>query len=386
MKVDNMIAFIIEEAQHRVINDDQTKTAESALAACTKKTSKPKRRKKDKSKSDVTCKNCDRPGHYKDDCWSKGSGKEGQGPRQKKKGKTTNTVVVAADNKDNELFAFTCTSGYAAVVDTLDIPKSRLGICMDSGVSRHYCPDHSKFTNYKPIEWKITTANGSTLTTAGMGDLHIELPNGSGKSKTIFKNVIHTPDMAFNLISISKRDKAGFSIMFNKGMCTIRNHAGKAIATIPSSDGLYKIAARWSNQTQTANVVSGKMSISKAHRKLKHVSCHAIKHAISNGLIAGIELDPNSKPKFCEACTKAKSACQLFPKESETRAKNFGERVHWDLWGPASVKSLNSHSYIAHILMMQLRNQSYTFNRRKVRCLNPTSRMRCILKPKQAGK
>ena len=203
---------------------------------------------------------------------------------------------------------------------------------MDSGASQHYCLDCSKFTDYKPIEWKITTADGSTLTTASMGDLHIELPNGSGKSKTVFKNAIHAPDMAFTLISISKLNKAGFSIMFNKGMCTIRNHSRKAIATIPSSDGLDKIAAaRRLNQTQTANVVSGKMLISKAHRKLGHVSCHAIKHAILNGLIAGIELDPNSKPEFCKACTKAKSARQLFPKESETRAEIFGVQVHWDL-------------------------------------------------------
>ena len=173
MKADNMIAFIIEEAQHQVINNDWTKTAESALAACTKKTSKPKGKKKDKSKSDVTCKNCDRPGHSKDDCWSKGGGKKGQGPRQKKKGKTTKTIIVAADDKDNELFAFTCISNYAAVADMLDIPKSRLGTCMSSGASQHYCPDHSKFTDYKPIEQKITTADGSTLMTASMGDLHI---------------------------------------------------------------------------------------------------------------------------------------------------------------------------------------------------------------------
>ena len=25
----------------------------------------------------------------------------------------------------------------------------------------------------------------------------------------------------------------------------------------------------------------------------------------------------------------------------------YGERVHWDLWGPASVQSLNGNSYIA---------------------------------------
>ena len=187
MKADDMIAFIIEEAQHWVINNDQTKTAESALAACMKKTSKPKGRKKDKSKSNMTCKNCNRPGHSKDDCWSKGGEKEGQGPRQKKKGKTTKTVVVAADDDDNELFAFICTSNHAAVADMLDIPKSRLGTCMDSRASRHYCPEHSKFTNYKPIEQKITTADGSTFMTTGMGDLHIGLPNGSGKSKPYSK-------------------------------------------------------------------------------------------------------------------------------------------------------------------------------------------------------
>ena len=42
-----------------------------------------------------------------------------------------------------------------------------------------------------------------------------------------------------------------------------------------------------------------------------------------------------------------KSACQPFPKESKSRAEKFGEQVHWDLWGPATVKSLNGNSYMA---------------------------------------
>ena len=36
IKADNLIAFIIEEAQHRVINNERTKAAESALAVHTK--------------------------------------------------------------------------------------------------------------------------------------------------------------------------------------------------------------------------------------------------------------------------------------------------------------------------------------------------------------
>jgi hypothetical protein len=93
-----------------------------------------KGKNKDKQSLDVTCKNCNRPGHSKPDCWSKGGGKEGQGPRQKKKGQKNETVVIVTDDDKDELFMFTCTSDYMAVADTLNLLKSRLGTCLDSGV------------------------------------------------------------------------------------------------------------------------------------------------------------------------------------------------------------------------------------------------------------
>jgi len=154
--------------------------------------------------------------------------------------------------------------------------------------------------------------------------------------------------MAFTLISISRLDEAGYSVTFNKRMCTVKSPNGKTIATIPHADGLYKITATSHSKVgATANVTSMKMSINEAHRKLGHVAHSAVKHAISKGFIAGIELDDDSKVEFCEACAKAKSTRLPYPKETETRAKRFGERVHWDLWGPASVKSINGHHYVA---------------------------------------
>ena len=36
-----------------------------------------------------------------------------------------------------------------------------------------------------------------------------------------------------------------------------------------------------------------------------------------------------------------------FSKELLTHASNFSEKVHWDLWGPASIKSLGGISYAA---------------------------------------
>jgi hypothetical protein len=104
----------------------------------TKKPEKPKDKKKEANKSNITCENCKRTRHDMLDCYSKGGGKEGQGPRQrsKKKAKESETVVVATDDDKKKIFAFTCTSDYMTVTDDLDLPKSKLGTCIDSGVSQ----------------------------------------------------------------------------------------------------------------------------------------------------------------------------------------------------------------------------------------------------------
>ena len=209
-----------------------------------------------------------------------------------------------------------------AVADELNLPRSKLGTYIDSSTSHDYCHDRTKFTNYKPTQQEITTANGRIMTTIGMGDLQIELPNSSQKTKTIFEGAIHAPDMAFTLLSISRLDKAGFSVTFKKGMCTIRNSKRKMITTIPHSDGLYKLmAGKSSNKSSTANAASAKISISKAHRKLGHIAHLAIGHVITNELITGTDLDMNSKVEFHEACAKARSARQ---RNLKLEPKNLG--------------------------------------------------------------
>ena len=217
----------------------------SQICARTKRPPKSKGKKKVKAKQDITCKNCDRPRHGKPDCYLKGGGKEGQAPWQMKNSKTKQleTAVVAVDDEENELFTFTCTSDYVAVADKLDMPKLKLGTCIDSRASRDYCLDRLKFIMYRIVHWKITTADARLLDTIGIGDLELELPNGSGKTKTVFKNAIHAPKMAFTLISIGRLNRAGYSVTFNKEIYTIRNTQNTTIATIPHSDGLYKIVA-----------------------------------------------------------------------------------------------------------------------------------------------
>ena len=156
----------------------------------------------------------------------KGGGKEGQGPKQNKSknGEKKEESAAVAEEKDKEFFTFTCTSDYVAVAETLQILKSRLGACIDSGASQHYCLDCERFMNYQPIEGRdITTADGRTLKAIGMDNVHIKLPNGSKRTKAILKNAVYALDMAFTLISISRLDEANCAVMFNKGMGMVKN-------------------------------------------------------------------------------------------------------------------------------------------------------------------
>ena len=178
--------------------------------------------------------------------------------------------------------------------------------------------------------------------------MQIELPNSAKCTKTILKEAIHAPDMAFTLILVGWLDDVKCSATFSSGMCTIHNPSSRTMATIPCTNGLYRVTAPEDPPTVNyVGIVMVKLTISKAHWKLGHIVPSAIKYVITKGHITSIQLDPESKPEFCEVCAKAKAAWQPFPKESEIPTTKYGECIHWDLWGPASVQSLSRNSYVA---------------------------------------
>ena len=165
----------------------------------------------------------------------------------------------------------------------------------------------------------ILTVNGHALKAVGIGNICIELPNGTMHTKALHKDAIHAPEMAFTLISISQSDDANSSVTFTKAMCTIKDAKGHIMATIPQANGLHHLATPTNEKkSRHANIAAGKMSISEVHQRLGHISHTTIKHAISTGKITGIDLDMDSKPEFCEPCAKAKSIWQPFLKKSAT--------------------------------------------------------------------
>jgi hypothetical protein len=84
---DELINLITEEYEHRLLTDSKAeKRGGSALSA----NESGHRRKRGSANNahqnnqETVCYNCNWKGHYKQDCWRPGGGKEGQGPNQKR--------------------------------------------------------------------------------------------------------------------------------------------------------------------------------------------------------------------------------------------------------------------------------------------------------------
>ena len=73
-----------------------------------------------------------------------------------------------------------------------------------------------------------------------IGNMHISIPNGI-KTHVMLKGVWYCEKLTFMLISISRCNKASYSVTFKDQKCTIRDPQGTFVSWIPISDNLYKI-------------------------------------------------------------------------------------------------------------------------------------------------
>ena len=374
----DVIWHLTEEATSVEVEDTINKSNAAMMASTSKSKDdkgKGKSNKSNKSsKDDILCSNtnCGRRGHTGDQCWAEGGGKAGQAPEwwkkiTKSKKASANVAENKSANKDepdnfamlasifpNDETALTCTSDFQSEAHAA---SSHSGIIIDSGASRHFSPDRSKFLNYQEFvnQEPIRAADGCTFHALGKGDIQIMLPNGNNKSTRIMlKEVYYSPIMAFTLISVSCVDRAGFSLLIRGGICEIKTTASNIIGRIPQVRGLYRISDNKSpsRPLHTANVADKQISINELHQRMGHVNHEDLRRMVEKGMITGISLDMSSKAEFCESCIKAKAARKPFLKESKSKYFSYGEKVVSDVWGPAPIKSLGGKHY--YLLFMDL--------------------------------
>ena len=142
------------------------------------------------NKKDAECFNCKHKGHYKSECWRKGGGKEGQRPKKDKDKDKVNTAEAKASSGDESwvvIVKVNNTSSQAPshmqlapeICSSLTENRSEVEL-YDSGAMHHISLFQHHFTNLWVIPPQpITAANKGVFYALGIGDLKINIPNGT---------------------------------------------------------------------------------------------------------------------------------------------------------------------------------------------------------------
>jgi hypothetical protein len=340
----------LDEYDRRTLGND--KSQDQAFAADARKKGK---------KHNVECFNCHKRGHMRADCWVKGSGKEGQGPRKnqgsKEGGKKMDAATGAEQKeekgkekeKDDEIEAWAAVEEVEVEEQSPQIPamvanEARGGETelYDSGASRHMSSFRERFTTYHDIPARpITAANNRVFYTIGVGDLEIDVPNGASSSKVLLRDALYAPDMGLTVVSIGCMVKVGCTVQFEDRTCTISRN-GRTIGNVPASaNSLFKVKHALAAAESLEHV-----DILTLHRRLRHISLNVIHTLIRNKAVSGIHLIDDHPSYACDSCEYAKTTRKPIQKQRKgPQADSFGDEIHTDVWGWSTTESLGGRRY-----------------------------------------
>ena len=304
---------------------------------------KNKNKGKGKSKKDVECFNCGNRGHYKSDCWAKGGGKEGQGPRRRGQDGAASADQQQPSQPQPDIGAWAAIEEVSKEEQDQQSFASELRTqseLYDSGASCHMSPFRQQFISFRPIPpHPILAADKRYFYAEGMGDLRIRVPNGESFTPIILRDTLYAPSMALTVVSISRIAKSGMTVAFEGSTCKITNKQGTVVGKIPTNN----------NGVEHVRVASAStdevIDIRTLHRRLGHVAASTIRVLVRSQAIQGISLIDDGQPLYCESCEYAKATRKVIEKERQgAQASAFGIEIHTDLWTSPS-PSLGGRKY-----------------------------------------
>lgn len=329
------------------------------------------------------CTNCGKSNHMFDRCYRKGGGAENSAPswwRSRQRDPAPGhahraKLAVTEETQQPEAMtqtpiahnatAFTSTHSHSLYVPTA--PDYHLFVASmasesrtcgeaatyaDSGASHHYFVERADFKTYAEIS-PVTgqgAGKGSTFKIIGVGSVQKDVMVDGERRRVTFENAVHAPDLAANLVSISRLDADGVFVQVGNGSMVFLDQSGKPFMRGTSTSGsLYELNLLPCSTSATAPIALfstfGAVDAATWHRRLGHIGDGGLQKLASKDLVDGLNVKgPTSCPTFCLDCVYGKQARRPFTQWIEPE-KDPLERVYIDVWGPAQVESIGGHRY-----------------------------------------
>ncbi len=106
---------------------------------------------------------------------------------------------------------------------THNTPKNNGDWFIDSGCSEHKTYDRDLFSPYVEHEQSnVKLGDGTSVKVVGEGDITLAITVNGEPRQCRLLNVLHVPDLGYQLLSVPTSDKQSFEVTFKSGRCYIR--------------------------------------------------------------------------------------------------------------------------------------------------------------------
>jgi hypothetical protein len=183
---------------------------------------------------------------------------------------------------------------------------------------------------------KVRIGNGDFVKVEGKGAIAVETLSGT----KILKNVLYVPKINQNLVSVGQLIESGYSIVFNDGVCDIKDKNGVLLLSTKMMNRSFNV--NWKEVCLSANTYENNESV-LWHKRLGHFNYTTLKRMVDQQMTHGLP-DIQEQQIICEACQLGKQIRTVFP-DNAYRAVSKLQLVHTDVCGPMHNESLNGSKY-----------------------------------------
>ena len=158
---------------------------------------------------------------------------------------------------------------------------------------------------------KVTLGDGRSLDDVGQGTVNamMILPDGSTRECALQK-VLYVPELAFNLVSVSKATEASKIVQFDITGCSFLNDKEKVTAFAESHNNLFHV--RMETSHVSANTVSTEPKAKLWHRRLGHLNSQSMRQMVREDMVNNLDCDAACEINFCEACVGGKQCKRIW--------------------------------------------------------------------------
>lgn len=289
--------------------------------------------KKNKSSKTIICHYCQKKGHVQAKCYKK---KADEGKK---------------NNENGNLAAAFLVRGCKDWI-------------IDSGCTSHMTWDRDCLINVNENNLKdyVTVANNLKLNCEAIGDTKLRYE----ENEVRLSNVLFVPELAANLLSVSRLVESGYDVKFDTRGCQILcKTSGKSIAKGYCKNGLYRLKGLTGGdklhtdggfslqsldsgcQGTQQGPVCASASAGQAlwHKRLGHLNYKSM--CVLKKSNIGVSFQDNGDTAAgCVPCLEGKLCGKPYPTGEGKQAKDLLELVHSDVCGPMETSSLGGARYM----------------------------------------